>query len=207
MLARADRHGDALSLRDDGPSCRGPRLADRGGMQEPMPSDHPCAPDPFARREMVLVVDDEPAAGELIHQAIAGGGLDSFVAWSTAEALVLARRYPIAVLVTGVQLRSMTGLELAAQIRDLHAGVPVILVAEDEEASAVAIEPPAAILGKPFSLRDVNDAVSALRSGLANKPIARADHPALEDVAGLSGRPADRRSMAPDAVDVRDFTT
>jgi DNA-binding response OmpR family regulator len=111
---------------------------------------------------MVLVVDDEPQLGELLHIGLSHRGIESLVAVSPAEALDLASRYPIALLVTDLQMPGMTGIELAARLRRLQARVPVILVSATPDAGSLVIEPPSAFLAKPFSLRDLAATATSL---------------------------------------------
>ncbi|HYO44376.1 MAG TPA: response regulator [Candidatus Limnocylindrales bacterium] len=65
------------------------------------------------------------------------------------------RRYPIALLVTDLMMPGMNGIELAGKLRRFQPSVPVILVSMTPDAGILGIEPPAAFLAKPFSLRDL----------------------------------------------------
>jgi len=111
---------------------------------------------------MVLLVDDEPALGEMLHESLSQRGFRALVAVSPAEALDLAQRYPIALLVTDLMMPGMTGIELAARVRQLQAQVPVILVSGSPEAGTLAIVPPSAFLAKPFSLGDLAATAASL---------------------------------------------
>ena len=123
----------------------------------------PPGPLPIRWRSgMVLVVDDQPQLGELLHLGLSSRGIESLVAISPAEALDLASRYPIALLVTDLKMPGMTGIELAARVRQLQVRVPVILVSGAPDAGSLVIEPHSAFLAKPFSLRDLAAAATSL---------------------------------------------
>ncbi len=111
------------------------------------------------RPGMVLVVDDEPLIADVIHSMFVRRDDAALVANSPAEALRLASRYPIRLLVTDYQMPGTSGVELAEQVRRLHGGIPVILCSAYAEAPTMAVAPPAAFLRKPFTIWDFDAAV------------------------------------------------
>jgi DNA-binding LytR/AlgR family response regulator len=59
----------------------------------------------------------------------------------------------------------MSGMELAARVRERRAGLPVVLVSGSPEAAIMTFEPPFTFIAKPFSLRALFDAINALACG------------------------------------------
>lgn len=114
------------------------------------------------RPGLVLVVDAEPLVGEMIHRALATHGFEPIVASSPEEAIEIARRHPIALLVTDLMMPGMTGIELASQLRSLHGRVPVILMSGTPDAAALAIDPPSTFIAKPFALAALASAAASL---------------------------------------------
>jgi CheY-like chemotaxis protein len=97
-----------------------------------------------------------------MHRALAHVGLPALVALGPAEALSLAVRYPITLLVTDFTMPGMTGVELADRIREAHPRIPVILVSGSPDASRLLISPPSAFLPKPVSTGQLADALASL---------------------------------------------
>jgi DNA-binding response OmpR family regulator len=111
---------------------------------------------------MVLIVDDDPLLRALMHRALAHHGIEPLVAVAPAEAVRLAGRYPVALLVTDLMMPGMTGIELVDRVRRLQARVPVLLVSGTPDAGTLVIEQPSAFLAKPFSLRDLAASAASL---------------------------------------------
>jgi CheY-like chemotaxis protein len=78
---------------------------------------------------LVLVVEDEYRLQGLVEEALRDGGFDTAILSSGEEALTLFRGKvaPYRALVTDVNLKgSLSGGEVARQIREMEAGFPVI---------------------------------------------------------------------------------
>jgi CheY-like chemotaxis protein len=65
------------------------------------------------RRQIVLVVDDEPLVAKTLALILSGAGFSAVAVQSGREALSLAQTMPPAFLLTDVHMPGMTGVELA----------------------------------------------------------------------------------------------
>jgi len=78
----------------------------------------------------VLILEDEEIVREVLTQAISQ--LDGVKVWTYSkpnEALAFFRVYPrIALVITDFRMPGMDGIEFAKQLRDTHAGVPIVCV-------------------------------------------------------------------------------
>lgn len=86
------------------------------------------AAHPALDRRTALVVDDNPAARQMLQQTMSHWGITVTLAASGAEALALMHtqtRFDIAVI--DMQMRGMSGLALAKEVRKLAADLPVIM--------------------------------------------------------------------------------
>jgi len=116
-------------------------LGDIDGFEPPAP---PAVGDgSFAqrRRPVVLVVDDDPDACELVRNALERNGINVVCASSGREALALTRSLRPAVMVLDIMLGDMTGWDVLAALRadPEHAELPVILctVTDPEQRTGV----------------------------------------------------------------------
>ena len=99
----------------------------------------------------ILVVDDEPMVRTVTTKLLRLRGHDvTDVDGGPAALRALAER-PYDVVVTDLSMPDMTGRELAAAIRQRHAGVPVLLLTGDTDAE-VESEDVVAVVKKPFQL-------------------------------------------------------
>ena len=118
----------------------------------------------------VLVVDDEPAIGDLLATALRFEGWQVRVARAGLEAVRLAREEAPDVAVLDLMLPDITGLEVMRRIRDTHPRMPVLfLTAKDAVEDRVAGLTAGGddYVTKPFSLEEVVARLRALlrRSG------------------------------------------
>lgn len=97
----------------------------------------------------------------MIRRALLRFGHDVLLADSPAEAITLADRYPVSLLVTDFMMPGMTGVELAGRVRDRHPAVPVILVSASPEAARLTIGSPSSFLARPFSMGELARAVAS----------------------------------------------
>ena len=117
-----------------------------------------------------LVVDDEPAIGDLLATALRFEGWQVRVARTGLDAVRQARDEAPDVAVLDLMLPDITGLEVMRRIRDAHPGVPVLfLTAKDAVEDRVAGLTAGGddYVTKPFSLEEVVARLRALlrRSG------------------------------------------
>lgn len=102
-------------------------------------------PEPYQQFNMamhvgktVLVVDDNQTNRTILKQQLENWKLKPVITSSAAEALkVLASQSDIRLLVTDAQMPDTDGMELAQQVRDLHPGLPIILLSSIGDDQAI----------------------------------------------------------------------
>jgi CheY-like chemotaxis protein len=117
-------HGGTAAAASEGPGCGSefriclPLLA----VEPSAIADAPATPTllPTARRERVLVVDDNRDAAELIGDILRAAGHDVSIANDAFEAISLTDRVGPTVMILDIGLPVMNGYELAARIRELY---------------------------------------------------------------------------------------
>jgi signal transduction histidine kinase/CheY-like chemotaxis protein len=142
------------------------------------PADQPTIDLPNGNGEIVMIIDDEPALVELAEEMLAGLGYEPVGFNSSTAALVAFRRTPerFDLVLTDQNMPRLTGTDLTRELREVRAGIPVVLMsgyagaALAELASGVGIYE---VLRKPLQRRDLSEA------------LARTLHPAS---AGVSAR-------------------
>ena len=138
------------------------------------PAAGPETPAGNGSQLVALVVDDEPMVGELMAMALDSQGWRTIVATAAEEAAALARDHAIDLLVTDLQMPGMSGLVLAAQLRQRHADLPVVLMSGWPEATTLELAQPFVFLRKPFHLHGLFGAIGSMF----------ADHPRAVPVPG-----------------------
>jgi DNA-binding NtrC family response regulator len=81
-----------------------------------------------ASRGRVLVVDDDAAAGEVLHEALGLRGFDVLLASSSAQAIERLAHHPVEVVLTDLRMPGGTGIELAEHLARSQRGLPVIVI-------------------------------------------------------------------------------
>jgi two-component system response regulator HydG len=112
---------------------------------------------PSPRR--ILVVDDEPAARSGLARILTGEGYAVKTAADAHEALEHARRGSFDAVITDLRMPGMSGIELIGELREVHAGIPVVVAT---------------------AFGDVNSAVQAMRAGADDYITKPVDLDALE---------------------------
>jgi signal transduction histidine kinase len=129
------------------------------------------APAPYRQRRMddrapILYVDDEQA-NLTVFKAAFGNELRVLTAGGGEEALALLAQQPVAVLLTDQRMPGMSGVELAARVKELYPDtVRMILTAySDSETAIEAINrgEVSRYIGKPWQRRDL---VAILKDGV-----------------------------------------
>jgi putative nucleotidyltransferase with HDIG domain len=93
---------------------------------------------PVERRARVLVIDDEPAFGEMVREALAERGVEAIWVASPGAALEQVGRGAYEAAVVDLVLPGMDGLELSDRIRDASPDTQtVILTGRGDMASAI----------------------------------------------------------------------
>ena len=115
---------------------------------------------------VVLVVDDEPVIRAFVARALTGAGREVAVAADGREALRLVAedRVRPAVVVTDIEMPSMTGVELAARLLAIRPSIRIVMMTGDPERAEAARRHPAIVdqvLVKPMRLETIVDTVRA----------------------------------------------
>ena len=74
----------------------------------------------------VLVVEDDPIAGEMISGFVRAGGYQALLAHDGQAALVMLREHRIDVVLTDLAMPRLNGLRLIRTIRDSGDDIPII---------------------------------------------------------------------------------
>ena len=152
----------------------------------------------------VWIVDDDRSIRWVLEKALQQDGLQPVCFDSADSALQRLQRHPRPdVLISDIRMPGSSGLELLASVRELHPGLPVIIMtAHSDLDSAVASYQGGAFeyLPKPF---DVDEAVALVRralahsneqqatssgSGAAHTPEIIGEAPAMQEVFRAIGR-------------------
>jgi two-component system, cell cycle sensor histidine kinase and response regulator CckA len=142
------------------------RRADEARQPQLEPPLAPAPPPAAATHQRtVLVVEDEDVVRGLVHQVLESGGYEVLVAADGAEALRLAHRRNIDLLLTDMTMPGLGGEEVASRLRADLPRLKVIYMsgyADSGLLSAGALPDGAAFLEKPFTFAALTEAVGAL---------------------------------------------
>lgn len=123
----------------------------------------------------MLVLDDDEAIRELIHDALDEAGFSIAVASSGEEALALleSKEFPYGVLVTDVALKPglLDGWQVAHRAREImpEIGLIYITAAHAAEWSAQGV-PNSVLIQKPFAPAQIITAVAQLMNATSGPP-------------------------------------
>jgi DNA-binding response OmpR family regulator len=120
---------------------------------------------PVSRRRIALIVDDDVELAAMTAMAIGSQGWHTIVASAPVDAASIARDLPIDLLVTDLNMPGMSGMKLAARVRERRADLPVVLVSGWPQAAVMTFEPPFTFIAKPFRLGALFTAINALAGG------------------------------------------
>jgi PAS domain S-box-containing protein len=129
----------------------------------PIPAAAPAPVAPAATR--VLVVEDEDVIRSLVDQVLRSEGYEVVLAADGAEAMELADRTRVDVLLTDLTMPGIGGHELAARLRADRPELKVMFMsgfADGAEFSAAALPPGTAFLEKPFTFTLLTERVREL---------------------------------------------
>ncbi len=109
----------------------------------------------------ILVVEDEDAVRRLARRFLEGVGHRVFEARDGEEALALASRRHVDVLLTDVVMPRMGGVELASRLRRSQPGIRVLFMSGHprEHRDRIARTPEGLLLEKPFSAQGLRERV------------------------------------------------
>src|SRR5215211_9351314 len=105
----------------------------------------------------VLVVDDEPAIVRAVAAALRARGYAVQTAGTGAEALDVAVRQPLDVIILDLGLPDLDGIEIARRLREWSTTPIIVLTVEDSEDRKVTALDAGAddFVTKPFSMPEL----------------------------------------------------
>ena len=121
----------------------------------------PEAEPPSTHRARILVVDDEKGVRTVLCKMLALRGHDAVEAASGAEALARVDTETFDLVFTDQGMPEMSGRQLARALRRRFPDLPIVLITGDTDAGAPD-EDVNLVLGKPFKLEHLDDAVRRL---------------------------------------------
>ena len=151
----------------------------------------------------ILIVDDDDAIRDLLHEFLRKRGMHVSVARDSEEMQGVMARTPIDLLILDVMLPGKSGMEICREIR-MHSRVPIIMLTAISETTdrVVGLEMGADdYVSKPFDPRELLARVRAVLRRLDGGPDRRAE-PKIYRFAGWSMDCSRRRLVSPDDVRV-----
>jgi CheY-like chemotaxis protein len=114
------------------------------------------------KRLSVLIVDDEPAVCRSIKMLLQHEGHDVQMADSGETGLALFEQGAFDLVITDYFMGGMNGNELAARVKQLRPGQPVIMATASVYGRNSAEWPENVdfLLNKPFTLQEMRDAIA-----------------------------------------------
>lgn len=126
----------------------------------------------------ILLVDDDLQVCRLIERILSDEDIRILTAHSGASAVQIAGRTPLDLVILDVKLPDMNGTEVLRRLRNIDAGMAVIMVTGygSPETVRAAMELGAVdYLTKPFSRQEmtqvVREALTSRRVGLIREPV------------------------------------
>ena len=86
-----------------------------------------------AKKDLVLIVDDDEAVQSVLYKVISSNGLDAKVVGSGEEALVQAKRHTFDLILLDVNMRGIDGFEVIQALRRQGIKTPIIIVSGRKE--------------------------------------------------------------------------
>ena len=132
-----------------------------------VPAPPAAGPDPRPVRS-VLVVDDDESVRKLLVRLLAQRGLKVMEAGTAARALSMAAEPgagSVDLLMTDAAMPHASGFDLAANVRAIAPGIPVIFMTAEEdgpEIDRLRLQPGAILLQKPFSAAVVHAVIARI---------------------------------------------
>ena len=151
----------------------------------------------------ILIVDDDDAIRDLLHEFLRKRGMHVSVARDSEEMQGVMAQTPIDLLILDVMLPGKSGMEICREIR-MHSRVPIIMLTAISETTdrVVGLEMGADdYVSKPFDPRELLARVRAVLRRLDGGPDRRAE-PKIYRFAGWSMDCSRRRLVSPDDVRV-----
>ncbi len=136
----------------------------------PLTAREPAVSGPVGNRELLLVVEDDPALRALVVQLLHRLGYRTLAASDAASALrLLAAESDVALLLADMVLPGgKNGAELAREAKALKPGLPVLFMSGYTENAVIhngRLDPGVRLLEKPFTTSELAEAVRQALSG------------------------------------------
>ena len=112
----------------------------------------------------VLLVEDDPAARESVGLLLRIDRHQVTEAKAGREAIELVKQQPFDLVVVDYFMPEMQGSQLALSIRAIAPSVPILMITAYLEKLGDADKPVDAVLGKPFGVEDLRQAIASLVS-------------------------------------------
>jgi two-component system, cell cycle sensor histidine kinase and response regulator CckA len=139
------------------------RVDDSRHRSEPPVITVPPASSASQATRRVLVVEDEEVVRGLVQQMLVGQGYEVLVAEDGEEALTMAGRNTIDVLLTDLTMPNVGGREVAERLRESQPGLKVIYMSGyAEDLPSGALPPSTSFIGKPFTFAELTETVKTL---------------------------------------------
>jgi len=133
-----------------------PFAAEAPQQATPLPGAVPAT----GRRARVLIVDDDPQVRHVTASFLTGFGHSTTEAGDGEAALQHLERDRCDIVVADLAMPGMSGVELAAAIRERRPGLPVLILTGHADAMQIPEDLP--VLAKPFRSADLADRVATL---------------------------------------------
>jgi len=117
------------------------------------------------RDKAILVVDDEPAICDLLHNALETKGYTVFMGNNGREALETLRRNNIAAVITDIRMPGMDGAMLLKKIKELFPDIPVMIITGYgtlDNAVDMMKQGAADYISKPFSTHKIYETIEKM---------------------------------------------
>jgi len=126
----------------------------------------------------ILVVEDDPAMGDLVATGLRGDGYEVTLVGNGVEALIAAANDDFAAAAIDVMLPEMSGFEICRHLRNRGSTLPVLLLTARDaiEDRVLGLDSGADdYLTKPFAFAEFSARIRALvrRDAAASKPVLR----------------------------------
>jgi CheY-like chemotaxis protein len=110
----------------------------------------------MARKQRVLVVDDDPAHRETLFMLLTSGGIHVVPCESGSDALAVLKRQQFDLILSDVVMPGMDGMEFARKARKICPDTPVVLVTGRDSATDSIVADGNVALLKPYSTITLN---------------------------------------------------
>ena len=110
----------------------------------------------------VLLVEDDRGARESIKLLLTIDRHHTVEAAGGAEALELLKQHPFDLVILDYFMPGMRGNEVAHRIRNIAPSLPILMITAYLEKLVDADKPVDAVIGKPFAIGDLREAMGRL---------------------------------------------